>query len=297
MLNLSASGARAETMAYGEAFDTLYRFGLASHTATEIGSAGRYGGQPVANLSGLTLTSDGTAYAVSGGLKALVRIDLASGDSTVVGSLALSGQGTGQFDALDLGMAADCEDVLWLSSGTLRELWRVDPETGATTLVGPTGHPISGLVANGNLLYGTGGESDRTFYRIDKSTGAATAIGGFGAEVPAALNSVAMSFDDAGTLWAVLNYVPPTTGNTVPDWSDLATIDPATGVISVVGPIEGPESLRQLGMKGFAIGPPRCVAGGGAAFSAPVGTPPWLFALAGLLVAAAAVALRRRPLR
>lgn len=284
-------------MAYGEAFDTLYRFGLASHTATEIGSAGRYGGQPVANLSGLTLTSDGTAYAVSGGLKALVRIDLASGDSTVVGSLALSGQGTGQFDALDLGMAADCEDVLWLSSGTLRELWRVDPETGATTLVGPTGHPISGLVANGNLLYGTGGESDRTFYRIDKSTGAATAIGGFGAEVPAALNSVAMSFDDAGTLWAVLNYVPPTTGNTVPDWSDLATIDPATGVISVVGPIEGPESLRQLGMKGFAIGPPRCVAGGGAPFSAPVGTPPWLFALAGLLVAAAAVALRRRPLR
>ena len=38
-----------------------------------------------------------------------------------------------------------------------------------------------------------------------------------------------MSFDDDGTLWAVLNYVPPAPGSTtVPDWSDLATIDPNT---------------------------------------------------------------------
>jgi hypothetical protein len=284
-------------MAYGEAFDTLYQFGLTSHMATAIGSAGRYGGQAVANLSGLTMTSDGTAYAVSGTLKALVRIDLSSGVSTVVGSLALSAQGAGQFGALDLGMTADCDDVLWLSSATSQQLWRVDPDSGAATLVGSTGHPISGLVANGNLLYGTGGESDHTFYLLNKSTGAGTAIGDFGPDVPAALNSVSMSFDAIGTLWAVLNYVPPTTGNTVPDWSDLARIDPATGTISVVGPITGPESLRQIGMKGFAIGPPRCVAGGPSPVGAPVGTPPWLLALAGLLVAAAAAALRRRSLR
>jgi hypothetical protein len=257
MLAVSASVARAGEVAYGEAYDTLYQIDLATHTATEIGSAGRYGNQPIANISGLTATPDGTLYAISGGLKVLVRIDPATGASSVVGSLGLDG-GTGQFDALDLGMTTDCDGTLWLASGTLQQLWRVDPSNGAATLVGSTGHPISGLVAKGNVLYGTGGESDRTFYRINKSTGAATAIGSFGAAVPAALNSVSMSFDANGTLWAVLNYVPPTTGSTIPDWSDLAKIDPATGAVSIVGPITGPDSLRQIGMKGFLITPWQC---------------------------------------
>jgi hypothetical protein len=257
MLAVSASVARAGEVAYGEAYDTLYRIDLASHSATEIGAAGRYGSQPIANISGLTATPDGTLYAVSGGLKVLVRVDPATGGSSVVGSLGLNG-GTGQFDALDLGMTTDCDGTLWLVSGTLQQLWQVDPATGAATLVGSTGHPISGLVAKGNVLYGTGGESDHTFYRIDRSTGAATAVGSFGAAVPAALNSVSMSFDASGTLWAVLNYVPPTTGDTSPDWSDLAKIDPATGAVTIVGPITGPESLRQIGMKGFLITPWQC---------------------------------------
>ncbi len=51
-------------------------------------------------------------------------------------------------------------------------------------------------------------------------------------------------------------------------------------------------------MKGFAVGPPRCIAGGAAGvFTAPVGTPPWLACLAALLVAMAGWTLRRRPLR
>ncbi|HVT31576.1 MAG TPA: hypothetical protein VHE32_02960 [Rhodanobacteraceae bacterium] len=285
-------------MAYGEAYDTLYQFGLTSHTATAVGSAGRYGGQPIANLSGLSFTPDGDAlYAVAGGMNSLARINPETGSASIVGLFGLAGQGDPhRNDALDLGMTFGCDGTLWLVSAYAEKVWTVDSGNGATELVGATGHTITGLVANGSVLYAAGGRGDNGFYWIDTSTGKATRIGDFGDD--RWINSVSMSFDEAGKLWAVLNYVPPAPGSTtVPDWADLATIDVATGKLTIVGPITGPESLRQLGMKGFAIGPPRCALGGGGPFAAPVGTPPWLLVLAGLLVATAAVALRRRPLR
>jgi hypothetical protein len=285
-------------MAYGEAYDTLFQFGLTSHTATEVGNAGRYGGQPIANLSGLSFAPEGDAlYAVAGGMNSLVRIDPETGHASIIGLFGLAGQGDpNRNDALDLGMTFGCDGTLWLVSAYAGKLWTVDSGNGATKLVGTTGQAITGLVANGNVLYGAGGRGDNGFYRINTSTGEAKRIGDFGDD--RWINSVSMSFDADGKLWAVLNYVPPAPGSTtVPDWADLATIDVATGKLTIVGPITGPESLRQLGMKGFAIGPPRCTLGGGSAVTAPVGTPPWLLALAGLLVAVSAAALRRRALR
>jgi hypothetical protein len=298
MLALSASGAGAATAAYGEAFDTLYRIDLPGQTATEIGRAGSFGGQPIANLSGLSYSVDETLYAVAGGMNALARIDPGSGAATIVGTFGLNGQGDPQRnDALDLGMTFGCDGTLWLVSAYAGKLWTANPANGATTLVGATGHTITGLVAVGNALFGAGGRGDNNLYRIDPKTGAATVIGSFGDS--GWINSVSMSFDESGTLWAVLNYVPPEPGSTsVADWSDLARIDIATGRVTIVGPITGPESLRQVGMKGFAVGPPRCTAGGAAGvFTAPVGTPPWLAVLAALLVATAGWSLRRRSLR
>ena len=75
MLALSATGARAETIAYGEAFDTLYRFGLDSHVAVEVGPAGFFGGQLIGNISGLSFSNDEELFAVAGGLNALTRIN------------------------------------------------------------------------------------------------------------------------------------------------------------------------------------------------------------------------------
>jgi hypothetical protein len=96
-------------------------------------------------------------------------------------------------------------------------------------------------------------------------------------------------------LWAAINYVPPAPGDdSIADWPDLARIDESSGKITFVGTITGPESLRQIPMKGFTIGPPRCTLGSQPAAAAPVGTPPWLLALAALLVAIGAVSLRRR---
>lgn len=288
-----AISANAAVIAYGEAYDTLYSIDLSAQTATAIGAAGLYGGNPIANISGLTMTANGTLYAVAGASKLFIGINATNGQANVIGSLSSVGPGSGQFNALDLGMASDCDGIVWLASGTQQQLWTVDPATGATTLVGATGFPISGLVSRAGSLYGSGSGSDHGFYSIDKKSGAATLIGNFGPAASSILNSVAMSFAPDGTLWAVLNYVPPTTGTVIPDWSDLATIDPASGKMTVLGPIVGPPSLRQIGMKGFTAGPTQCRAIAGNPVGAPIGSP-WALTLLGVLLAAVGLVSSRR---
>jgi hypothetical protein len=297
MFAVAAVPAGAATVAYGEAFDTLYRIDLTTHEATTVGAAGRYSGQIIGNISGLSTTADGALYAAAGGFKVLVSIDPESGQATVIGDFGLNGQGDpGRNDALDLNMAAGCSGTLWLSSAVANKLWTVDRATGAARLVGPTGHALTGIVAHGEQLYGAGGKGDNTFYRVDPSTGEATAIGTFGSGVTRWVNSISMSFDEAGTLWAVINYVPPEHDNDIPaDWSDLATIDPATGKVHVLGPITGPESLRQIGMKGFTTGPAPC-GGIEQPSPAPVDSP-WMLALLAGLLALVAATQRRRLLR
>lgn len=287
LLAASAMHASAANVAYGEAFDTLYRIDLETRQATGIGVAGRYAGQIIGNISGLTTAADGAMYAVSGASKLLLKVDPGSGQATVIGRLDVADGGTGQFDALDLNMVEGCDGKLWLSSGVAEKLWTVDRASGATTLVGTTGHTITGLVAYRDKLFGAGSKGDNNFYRIDRATGAATPIGPFGPGVTRWVNSISMSFDDQGVLWAVLNYVPPQDDNApLAPWSDLAKIDPNTGTVTVLGPITGPESLREVGMKGFTAGPPICV-GGSLPSPAPIGSP-WALGLLALLLGLAA---------
>jgi hypothetical protein len=295
MLAVASPFVQAATTAYGEAFDTLYRFDLQTRVAERIGEAGPYAGQTIGNISGLTVTPDGSMYAVAGGLKLLIGVDPANGRASVLADFGLAGQGDpARNDALDLNMIAGCEGELWLTSAYAQKVWTVDPANGATVLVGDTGAAISGLAMRAGQLFGAAGKDDNRFYRIDTTTGAATPIGGFGAEATRWINSISMAFDADGTLWAVLNYVPPEDDNqALADWSDLATIDPRTGTLDILGPITGPETLRQVGMKGFTLGPPPCGRGGPAPISAPVDAP-WALLLLGLLVAGAAGANRRR---
>lgn len=289
----ASMSARAETLAYGEAFDTLYRIDLAQPAASKLGVAGRYAGQSIANVSGLTTMPDGSLLAIAGSIKALVRIDPATGQATPIGPLGIDG-GSGQFDALDLGMTATCTGGLYLSSGVLQSLYSVNPGTGAATRIGATGVAISGLAERGGVLFGAGAKGDHHLYRINPRTGATSTVGAFGPAASKWINSAALSFDDDGTLWAVLNYVPPQNENTPPpDWSDLAQINPATGELEMVGPITGPvDSLRQIGMKGFTIGPTSCARPSAAPNPAPVDSW-WALSLLGLGLAGLVARTRR----
>jgi len=289
---VAVSAARTAAAAYGAAYDTIYEIDLGQHAASTVGTAGRYANQTIANLSGLTTMPDGTLLAIAGTVKALVRIDPANGQATPVGLLGING-GSGQFDALDLGMTSSCQGTLYLTSGVLHTLYTVDPSSASVSPIGDTGVALSGLAERGGVLYGAGAKGDNTLYRIDPKTGATTTIGSFGSEATKWINSVSLSFDGDGTLWAVLNYVPPQSGSTsVPDWADLARIDPKTGALHMVGPVTGPASLRQMGMKGFTTGPTPCLAPAASAPNAAPVDSTWALGLLGLGLVA--LAGRRR---
>lgn len=252
--------AKANPVGYGVAFDQLYRIETSPPRATYIGDAGNFGGQPYGSLKGLTFGPGNTLYAVSDSLsqKPLVTLNTATGAATYLSALNLSG-GSGQFNSLDLASAFTCDGQMWLSSATSKKLWRVNPANGATTLVGSMGETITGLAAKGNELFGAGGRGNNSLYRISTETGAAALIGGFGTANSGWISTISISFDADGTLWSALNYLPPAPGgSTLTDWSDLARIDPASGIATVVGPITGPDSLRGIGMTGFTLGQTPC---------------------------------------
>jgi hypothetical protein len=288
----SISLARAEPFAYGVAYDELYRVDLGARQATFIGSAGNYAGTPLAALTGLSYGPGNELYAIAGTQKALVKISTSTGAAEFVGRFGLAGQGSGQFDALDLSMAYGCDGSFWMTSAIKRDLWKVNPQTAVITLVGNTGRQISGLAVRRGILYGTGIGSDQGLYTIDPGTAAATRVGTFGGTIP----WIDPSFGTDGTLWATFSYNPPENR----EWSDLARIDPTTGAATNLGPITGPTRLRFFSMKGLAVAPSSCVPDpdGGGETPEPAGLPlgsPWALILLGLLLLTATARRLRNP--
>ncbi len=261
--SVSLAFAQETGSAWAVDYDRFYRVDLETRQATFVGEVGDAGPQPMADLSGLTMTPDGMLYAASDTLKGLVRIDPATGAGTFIGRF-----GIGQSDPtapLDFGMTAACDGSLWLSSPVTRQLWKVNPASAKATLVGQLGHDITGLVFERDALYGVGGRGEEGWYGIDTKTGHATLLGGLGSMVDY-ITSASPAILPDGTVLAVFNYVPPPPGQAVPDWSDLVRIDKTTGETTVLGTIHGPSGLRGIGVRGFAVGPPVC----GSSVAAPV---------------------------
>lgn len=243
--------------AFGVAFTDLYRINLDTRIASYVGFSGQYNGQLIGQIRGLNLLPNGDLIAVSGNLRALLRISKTTGAATVTGILNLDGGG--QFGTtLDLSMTVGCDGNYWLASAVTGQLWKVNPATAQPTLIGSMGHKITGVVAYGDTLYGAGGQGDTGFYRINRETAEATLVGSYGPALPW-VNVVAMSFDEDGTLYASLNYNPGPPGSSVlVDWSDLATINTSTGTVTNLGNITGPSALRRQSMNAFVIAPTQC---------------------------------------
>ncbi len=275
--------AKADSLAYGVAYDELYRIDLGTRVATFIGQTGDYAGVPLASLTGLTYGPGNELYAIAGTQKSLVRIDRNSASTTYIGNFGLAGQGQGQFDSLDLSMTYGCDGSFWMASAITRELWRVSAQTAAITRIGSTDRQISGLAMRNGVLYGTGIGADQGLYTINLQNAAATRISTLADTIP----WIDPGFASDGKLFAALSYNPPFERQ----WSDLAQFDLTTGAMTNLGPITGPQSLRGISMKGFAVAPNSCVpevpAGGSATTAAlPVDTN-WALILLGLLMLAA----------
>lgn len=283
--------AQTSGAAYAVDYDQLYRIDLSTRSATLIGKVGGTGQQQMADLSGLTISSEGTMYVASDTLKALIRVDPQTGKGSVIGNFGI--QQNNPSDPLDFGMTAACDGSLWLSSPVTRQLWKVNPASARATLVGQLGHTITGLVVDHDSLYGVGSRGEEGWYSIDTHSGHASLIGSLGSAV-SYLTSASPALTSQGQVLAAFNYVPLPDNQSPPPWSDLARIDPATGSANKLGTITGPASLEDIGIRGFAIGPPAC---GSVAAADPVGAPTlawWSRLLLALLVGGLGALFLRR---
>jgi hypothetical protein len=310
VLAITSVAAQAASVAYGEAFDTLYAFDLTTRSAVPIGPAGNWGGTTLANIEGLTFSPDGQRlYAVSDTLlKVLMTIDRTTGQASVIGQLGgsagLGEAGQGAFGVLDLGMSFTCDGRLWLSSGASGSLWQVDPATAAATKVGNLGVTVTGLTARGNQLFGAGSQDDPSLYLIDPATAKATPIGTYGNIDP--ITTASPGFDPTGQMWSILDNVPPLPPlNTQPQWSSLASVGPA-GALTVIGDIMTPAGLKYpsnatqlpyVGLKGLAIASPCAIAVAASTAPAPTLSAASLALLVLLLAIIAGTSLRPRRRR
>ena len=278
--------AAAQPLAYAVSFNKLYQIDLASGQTTLIGETG------FNDVEGLALSPNGVMYGIVDSTKTLITINPQTGRAAAVGSgtgnTGLTGQGVGQFDALDFGLAFTCDGRLWASSDTTRKLWQIDPATGQATFVGSLGAQITGLGANGSTLFGLGAQGDEGLYRIDTGTGAATKIGALAANLTFADGG--LDFDASGQLWAILDYRPPEDNRP----SDIVRVDLSSGQATFVS-----NTLPE--MEGLAITPmTACRGPGGPAMSAHLAVPTTgiggrvLLALVTVLGGLAALVLSRR---
>jgi PEP-CTERM motif len=178
-----------------------------------------------------------TAWDLAGSDK-LLRIDLATGAGTVIGS------GIG-FSDVD-GLSFDGNGQLWGVDDDVNRLVQIDLNTGVGTAVGSFGGGFNdmGLAFGNGVLYMAATDSAGTvgsLYTVNTGTGAASLVGAFG-------------FNDAGQRLRVrsLGYHD----GVLYGWSNrdtVLTINTSTGAATTVGAFGFPSLV--IGQDGFDIDP------------------------------------------
>lgn len=201
--------------------DILYQIDLATGVSTPIGS-----GVGFSDVEALTFSSGGTLFGVDDITDQLITINTTTGVGTAVGPLGVS--------FTDMGLTFDAAGNLWMSTDAPQQFYLVNPGTGEATLVGAQGQEVTGLAAQGSVVYGLGGDGRNNLVTINTSTGAATVVGPL---VNVSLSDGGIDFDPAtGVLWGIHD------GAT----NNIFTIDPSTGTATVV-------STTLSGFEGLAI--------------------------------------------
>lgn len=180
-----------------------------------------------------------TAWDVSGNDR-LVRMDLATGAGTVIGT----GAGLG-FSDVD-GLSFDGSGNLWGVDDNTNRLIRIDTVSGSATAVGSFGSGFNdmGLAWGGGRMYMAATDSAGTIgslYTVDTGTGSATLVGDFGLDGNGQRLRIRSLGYHAGTLYG---------------WSNrdtLVTIDTGTGRASTVGSFSFASAV--IGQDGFDIDP------------------------------------------
>jgi hypothetical protein len=181
------------------------------------------------------------AYAVTPGSDAqLFRIDVAGGpDFPAIGAVGFTDIEGLAFDPLT--------GLLFGVDSPTDQLITIDPATGAGTAVGGFGRNVDDL----GLAFGPDGtlfmSSFGSLFTVDKATGAASLIGGSG--LSGAITGIAFQ---QGTLYGILAG-RGTSLLTGPQPDALVTIDPATGLATIVGSLGIDGASAGLDSDGFTL--------------------------------------------
>jgi hypothetical protein len=256
--------------------DVLYAINLTTGAATPIGPTG------FGDIEALAFSPDCTAlYGVDDVKDRLVTCSTATGACTAVGPLGV--------DVTDTGLAFTINGSLYMSTDAPKNpsnFYRLDPHTGAATLIGPQGQEITALAANRSHLFGLGGDGKNNLVRINPQSGAATQVGPLGA---VATPDGGLDFDARGVLYGI------TDGSNGPGKpSQIFTVNPVTGAsLVIVDVTSGGRPIN--GFEGLAIGNGICstLVPKAVAIDVPTAGEWALLSLALALAFAGLVALRR----
>lgn len=198
----------------------LYSIRLDTGQVLRIGTTG------FDNIEGLAFGPDGVLYGVDTEVNRLVRCNLTNGSCTSIGFLGIT-------IGKDAGLAFDCAGNLWLACEIPAELYKVNPQTGVATFIGPLGQKVTGLgTRKGDAIcasgvFALGGQLTNNLGCIETTASSASrfrTIGFLGAVV---VEDGGLDFDANGVLWGIQD-------NDNALQSILFTIDPSTGAATSV---------------------------------------------------------------
>lgn len=263
-----------------ESPDRLLRIDLGSGQASVVASfATPLTGTSSAlgDIEGLAFDANGTLFAIDDDTKTLLTINPATGSGQLIanGNLRI---GNTRLPAApqDPSITFTCDGEMLLATGVGRSLFRVNPATAQTDLIGTAGSlgvEVTDLAASIQGVYGLGVDG---LYRIDAARGTAQLIGNYGTGISFASGG-GLAFDGDGQLWAVADRGPTTP-------SALFRIDRNTGRATAAG-------TSSPGIESLAIGPAPCAPAGPVGVPVPLGGP-WSLALLATLLLAGLGALR-----
>ncbi len=178
-----------------ENYPALHKIDLATGQTTKIGEFD----PSFLDVEGLALSPDGELFAVDDATDTFFKFNVLTGEALAVGlprqNLGITGFG-------DYGLTFDCTGVIYLSSEITEEFYKIDKNTGISSIIGSRqglGKKITGLAAWGESLYGVGAMGDENLYRIDPSTGNFSRVGSLGLS----FEDAGLAFDETGQLWLV----------------------------------------------------------------------------------------------
>jgi len=227
-----------------DASDYLWRINLNTGVATRIGYTG-YG-----DIESLSFFATGVLYGVDEVTRRLVTCSVSTGACAGVGSLGLA-------FFQDTGLSFDSSGGLWMSTdepGPPFNFYRLDPISGAATLIGAQNQEVTGLAFAGGVLYGLGGDYHDNLVTVDRGTGVATLVGPLGLpplDPEGFLIDGGIDFDGEGVLWGIGD--PDDRPDTLP--SQVFTINPATGAATLVATVTNSNGTPLLGFESLAIWP------------------------------------------